>query len=779
MYRTQYSQHFIVKGINFKPNNFVNEEKESFTEIKMNKKMQTTKDSFKFFINLKNLKNPFKKKDILTPRNKNIIPTLTKLAIIKHNKVPSVKENRRDIDKLIKKTKLKRKNKINNYYNSMLIKESRLFRNNLYITQSENKLHRSNSLININQKRNSFSKKKTQFKNKNRINDVANEIKTKNNEVTGSTSVDLFKNNLDKKSIYYDSYNNNITNDTRTTFLFSYKNNSNSRTSNNYENNLFFKNTYKNMKSELIKSYSCNNFSSMTNEISEVICKGLKNKDDYCILGKKMMKFNIIFDIQKNKLKKIMTKEEYNYDKNYNKLIKLKKKFEKSYNSYFENMNKYLEFLHGKIKEYILELNIYDKQIKEIDDDLEIIIVNIVKSQEYLQYLIDRRNFLLLIKQRYANPSSYYDELFIRDSKILLVGDAISNLKVTKLIKDKSVIVFNNNYLEVQEKIKQRGLNINNIKNYSNANIEKNQLFNSVDEFIQLYKNSEDKNLKYLRDEEIVEKQLIKLKKLYEEEKIMNESDYLNEIEEKTKELKKLINKNMILKRTNEYYEKILIKYSNSSNRNINYKKKEKKISSIDMNALKKYKEQLEKYKYDGFLLLHKLIELLKNLSRIKYDKTEFFSDTFNDHYLKEILKLNLARFNKDKLSSINSYIILLISKFEIICKYIINKNDIYLLNKKNKEFIKEKTIELILIKKKKTSVDLKRIINDKKIEDINKIVEKSNKLSAYIPNKVCPENNVKRHQAMKNIEKKLIKVNKNNFLENEFNSLVLYQDST
>ena len=79
MYRTQYSQKFYSRGINARKNNLFSEEKESFTEIKINKKMQTTKDSFKLFINLKNLKNPFKKKDILTPRNQDIIPNLTNL----------------------------------------------------------------------------------------------------------------------------------------------------------------------------------------------------------------------------------------------------------------------------------------------------------------------------------------------------------------------------------------------------------------------------------------------------------------------------------------------------------------------------------------------------------------------------------------------------------------------------------------------------------------------------------------------------------------------------
>ena len=123
-------------------------------------------------------------------------------------------------------------------------------------------------------------------------------------------------------------------------------------------------------------------------------------------------------------------------------------------------MDKYLNYLYFIIKEDKEELYLYDKQIKEIDDELEIIIVEIVQNQTHLEYLVDRRNFLLLIKERFGNPPSYYEELLVRDSKKLLVGDAIYNLKVTKLIKSKSIMLFNNSYLEVKEKIKQNLLNI-------------------------------------------------------------------------------------------------------------------------------------------------------------------------------------------------------------------------------------------------------------------------------------------------------------------------------
>ena len=552
--------------------------------------------------------------------------------------------------------------------------------------------------------------------------------------------------------------------------------------SNKMYHNLFYRSINKEMKNELMRSKSTSNYSRIRMEINDTLFNNLKNKEDYPELGKKMMKFNVICNIQTNKLNKILSKEEYNYDKKYDKLINLKNLIEKTYISFYEKMHNYLKFLSDILLEYKNELNFYDRQIKEIDDDLEVIIVDIVKYQADLEYLVARRNFLLLIKQRFANPPSYYEEILVRDSKILLVGDAICNLKVTKLIKNKSVMVFNNSYLEVKEKIKNNELNMDNILN--NVIINK-ELFGSVDEFIRLYKSLENKNLKYLKDKENAEKQIDKLKQQYGDEIKMNHDYYLDsEIKDKENELEKIINKNEILMTTYNYYHEILLK-SMDNKKNINYKfnkinnknSKETKISSIDMNTMKKYYEQLGKYKYDGLLLLHKLIELLKNLSHIKYDKSHYFSEILNDKNIKMILNLNLQKFNSEKIYLINSYIITLISKFEIICKYVINKNDIYLLDKKNKEFIDQKKIQLFLEKKKIISEELREILKNKKLEDLKKIIEKSSKISAYIPYKVCPENSVKRNKALKNFQKQILKKKKNNYLEYEFNNYVNYAD--
>lgn len=760
MSRTQLSKKFAHTGISFRKISLSKEELENLPELKLSKNTKKAKDSWKIFINLKKIKTPSIKKDTFTPNSylnfKNASPIINKMHIIQYNRAPSLKDNRKDILKFMRNKKLKRERDLNNIFNSMLIHESKLFRTNLYITQSEREPLNSNSNFNIRKNKRSYQPTKN----------------NKNNEMTGSTSVEILQNNCDSVS--------NFNNETKIYFPALNKNPPLNARKLNY--NMFHKIMYKSMSNDFIRSKNNEDYSRIRMEINDAIFHELKSKDDYSLLGKKIMKFNVIKNLQNDKLKQILSKEVYNYDKKYDKLINLKNLIETSYISFAEKMNDYLNYLSDIIIQYRTELSSYDRQIKEIDDDLEIIILDLVKYQADLEYLVERRNFLLSIKERFSNPPSYYEELLIRDSKKLLVGDAIYNLKITKLIKNKSLMVFNDSYLEIKEKIHENLLDINHILSDSaNANIDK-QLFGGVDKFIQIYKNLENKNLKYLKQLDNIRKQRDKLKRKYEKEIQLNKGTFGEELKTKEDELKKLIKQNEILLTTHNYYKETIIKSfitkkNNSNNNYISKSSREKKISSIDLNSMKKYYEQLEKYKYDGLLLLHKLIELMKNLSHIKYDKNSYISQIFEDKNLKMMLNLNTHKFSQEKVLSINNYIITLISKYEIICKYIVNKNEIYSSNKKVEEFIKEKKMKLILLKKKENSEILRKIINIKKLEDKKKIIEKASKRSSYIPNRVCPENSAKRNKALGDIQKKILIDNKNNFLENEFNGFVNYAD--
>ena len=55
----------------------------------------------------------------------------------------------------------------------------------------------------------------------------------------------------------------------------------------------------------------------------------------------------------------------------------------------------------------------------------------------------------------------------------------------------------------------------------------------------------------------------------------------------------------------------------------------------------------------------------MKNLSNIKYDKSNFYAGILNDKIVKHIINLNINKFNKEKIALINNYILLLISNMK------------------------------------------------------------------------------------------------------------------
>ena len=321
MSRTQYYKKFRATGLSFGKNNLSQEELENKTDLRINK---CTKDSWKIFINLKKIKSSQRTKDILTPnnypKNPNLIPVINNLSIIKNNKAPTFQQNQKEIMRFIKKKKMKRNNELNNLYNSMLINESKLFRNNLYVTQSEFKKFNSQS--------NSNKKDILSPSNKITRNIYNNNPK---NDITGATSYDYFKNNFDNGG---DSLINNETHylikSTRKKLPFPSIHKSKSIVDIKKKDKTRLDNMMnKNMFKDLFRNNS--DFSRIRMEINEAIFNELKYKDDMSKLGKKMIKFNMIRKIQNNKVKKFMSKEEYNTDLRYDKLIKLKEIIEKVY----------------------------------------------------------------------------------------------------------------------------------------------------------------------------------------------------------------------------------------------------------------------------------------------------------------------------------------------------------------------------------------------------------------------------------------------------------------
>ena len=784
MSKTYYSnKKLIYTGLSFNKTSLSQEDNEK-SEVKIN---NNTKDSWKFFINFKNMQNlkrtnSFKNiHNFLTPNknNPNYVPISNKYSIIRFNKAPTLKDNLKEINKIIRRKKLKNMEDYNNYFNTILINESRSFRSNLYITGGGMNSLRSNSKSNILDKNRS---------NEHIVKNRKYNLKYNNN----SFSVDNLNFNIDtglySNSVYNESnyLSENIKNNNNNSNQCSLLNNSKSFPKLNIKKEEEKRISSLKKKNEENNMNKKNNITRMRMEINDAIFNNLKFSRDFAKLEQKVIKFKALQKLQNKKLKIVFEKKELNLDKKYNILIHLKDTLEKKYIIYSEKMNNYLDFLAIKIKEIKLNLKIYEKNIKSKNIEIEKLIFEILKNQTILESLVDKRNFLLQIKEKFKNPPIYYEELLIKDSKKLIVGNSFLSLKILEQTKNKNLLNFISSVLEIKNKIKQNIINIDNLKPLvyiSNNFIKIDPIFDSVDEFLRLYNYLKDKSLNYLKKAEIEKKSISQLKKEYEEENYLNNNDYLKEeIKKKEVEKNKIMIKNNILVDTYYFYKNnILKKINDVPTKLYNFKNKvnQKRFINIDSNLNEKYSKQLKHCKYGGILLLKKLIDLVKYFSIFKNDNNDYYYfNLFEDKKLENTLNIDISEFNDDNITLIDKYVLILVTKYESICKYILNKNKMYSLNDKNKKFMKKKKDEILSIKRKQLSTELKEIIKKKKNEEIKKIIEKSNKSLGYIGNKINIDSRMKRNQIQKINKEKILSYNKKNYLEKEFNDLTKYNDN-
>ena len=226
--------------------------------------------------------------------------------------------------------------------------------------------------------------------------------------------------------------------------------------------------------------------------------------------------------------------------------------------------------------------------------------------------------------------------------------------------------------------------------------------------------------------------------------------------------------KNNILKKIND----ITIKTLDSENK-IN----QKRFINLDNELKDKYEKQIKKYKYGGILLFKNLVKYVKFFSQFKYDKSQYYLNLFDDRKLDNALNVNVNEFNDDNIRLIDRYLVILASKYEKVCKYIMNRHQIFLLYEKNKQIIESKKNEINDIRRMQISNEIKNLIKKKKNEEIKKIIEKSSKSIAYLPNRKNYENYANKNKAKREHKEKIISFNKKNYLENEFNELVKFND--
>ena len=442
-------------------------------------------------------------------------------------------------------------------------------------------------------------------------------------------------------------------------------------------------------------------------------------------------------------------------DKNFNQLRKYIEHIESNFEKYTQickifnyNHSSYLKFLKITIVKMDEENKSLNGQIMKLNYEIEEILTANVRAQKELETLIDMRNFIYKVRHKDEKIPDIYSTFYIESKRFLLAKLFIklyknhSNLTVMKYLIDipDEIPEINNfdqskfyvqksppllNAIQKKQNIENKNKNKKNKKKLDEPNTK--TFFTSDDEFIDVFKSSEEYNRALLRKNRIkldlIEKYKEKLENLITPEDIESYERYNKIIKINEKELLRLKQNNLMLNTKYMYY------YNKVSKEHL-FQKKEKSSSKKDDDIKSSfqdltyfqtinYNKLIKKAKYPGLIFFRKLLKSYLNFSKLNTDEN-FYNKTHPD-YLEEIIHFSQnAEDNPKYFFYINKYTLQILQLYEYICDYIYKKYHIYKLEEKNLAVIKQQKY-LINEKRKLDNARTLRKLLDKKRYDSNK----------------------------------------------------------
>ena len=721
-------------------------------------------------------------------------------------KAPSLRQNTSGIKKIIKDKKSSKQKYLDNLF-SITLAENKFSKNispksaNEDITnyiKSFNRLSRNNSCGEINKNKENDGEKIKNLKNPYlrytnaitqnkfyasfRTTMSPNETKTNYNEKLESTNINLastYHETTKLRNILESERKNKEKNLTNKKKLF-------------YKSNSFIITNLNTIKFNI--------------DINNCIFESKRKIKNICNFTKKVLSMKIIQAIQKNVLNSFI-------DKNFNELKKYIEHVEENFKKYIQickiynyNHSRYLQFLKlttVKMEETNKSLN---GQIMKLNYEIEEILSANVRAQKELETLIDMRNFIYKVRHKDEQIPDIYSTFYIESKRYLLAKLFIklyknhSNLTVMKyLINIPEVIPEINNIDQSQfyvqksppllnainknQNIENKNQNKKNKKKLEESNNKTKTFFTSDDEFIDIFKSSEEHNrallIKNRTKFEIIEKYKEKLENIIPPEDIAFYERYSKIIEIKEKELLKLKQNNLMLNTKYMYF------YNKVSKSHL-FQKKEKSSSKKDDDIKSSfqdlayfqtinYNKIIKRAKYPGLIFFRKLLKSYLNFLKLNTDEN-IYTKTHPD-YLEEIILFSKnAEDNPKYFSYINKYTMQILQLYEYICDYIYKRNHMYELDEKNSSIIKQQKY-LINEKRKIDNARMLRKLLDKKRYDANqqliqkwlmpqKYIGRGTYVSAYCRNLV----RAKSREIM--LSKKNITKRKSNF-DNDLNEFL------
>ena len=760
---------------------------------------------------------------------------------------PSAQENRLEIDRMVKINRNKRLSDLNNLHNSLMIKESKIYRKKLQSLSKDNsfendekakikKRYNMNDMSELNNIRYNLHQTFQEYYLRKRY-----KRNIKNNDTSLKNSFNSKKDNkgIISKNNSFKYLNDNTPNTKRTNYLSHYISGKNSNKSislryrelnknkkfdlNYLTNNvkvLSAGTSNKNIKNKLnqnLESTGKNNIESENKnenpfrvykeiEISKMsldlnnILFNQNQKVHLSELGKKLLKYKSLKVFQENRLELMSKKDINGLIERIILLEKSLKKFNSLSIEYFKEINNYIRFLKDEIfilrndydQENIKRLNLYFEVEKLVTD-------NILKQRE-LEHLIEIKFFCIQVKYNMIKQPTYFNQTLKEVSRKYELGKLILGLK--NYPQNPNVIRFLDSIPEIKNlilnppsppthKIKTflKKKTINNIrmdsplikdkdKEIKNILVSPNKkVFESPEELFILFDNIEWKNLRLMKDNDYIKRNINRIQKEYDD--IYRSTLFLekfNDIDKKEEILKKLREENTALNGRFNHLKNN--KFNDEENNTKKYIREGERGIYLDLNIFKKYTyyKMLENYKYKGLLLLEKLNEFIKDffsLNYLNYGINRAYK-LIGKNPLNKVLSINRKNINNLDKSIINDYILILIKLYENICEYIKYKDREYNSIKENKYIIHKKKEEIQIQKKIFYANAIKDLAEEKRINGINNITKRNNTA------KLLFRGNVDDNVVLKNIIKKKKKLkdlgkNKNNYNEKEFKYYIGY----
>ena len=495
------------------------------------------------------------------------------------------------------------------------------------------------------------------------------------------------------------------------------------------------------------------NTNKMKFNINQLIIGKTKTKEKLDEYEEKILKLKIFQKYQKERLEIILNDSKFNIQERIDYIIKMFKIYERIYNEYMYNLGRYNAFLFNISNELEIELRTINKKKKDINYELDKLMGNLIDKQNKFEYLIKTRNFLFSVKNRGKNiiklNNQYiygiskrknlmeklfdlfgreFDSLAFKHLKKLIPVEQLEKFIKIKPAKGRLMIRLAHtirNTLKLDEK--DKGLLV--------PPNPGEKIFQKPEEFIKILDNMTNNNLDLMHDYEKVE---LEKNELIDE---LNQDIALYEKFEKSDTNEYLMKDKKYLQEEKQKYVKLSKKYKDVCD--LFAKKKElsslkldfkifsfKAFNNIFYYNIVKYNKLRVKYKFEGLVLLEKLINNINHIMAINKESKIFDpEDIF--HYVSQrilfqILDSKIDYFNNNNQYLIKEYTLKLLKLYEFFAEFIINKN--IERKKLNSEIYNKERDKVINQRKVYNAKVIKKMFIEKRDNSVKELLEKWNK---------------------------------------------------